>query len=86
MQCLPHTRNQGITYRGHGCGLSLEAYTDSKTGAFLDTRHLVSGAVVVLSNGEIGWQSRLQEVLASVTSEVEYGALSEVAKYVLLLR
>ena len=64
----------------------MEAYTDSDFGACLDTRRLVSGAVLMLAKGAISWHSRMQEAKASGTSEAEYDALSEVEKEVLFLR
>ena len=37
-QYLLHTKEWGITYGGQGCGLCMEAYTDSDFGACLDTK------------------------------------------------
>ena len=68
-QYLIHTKEWEITYGGQGCGLCMEAYTDSDFGACLDTRRSVSGAVLVLAKGAISWHSRMQEVTASGTSE-----------------
>ena len=85
-QYLLHTKEWGITYGGQGCGLCMEAYTDSDFGACLDTRRSVSGAVLMLAKGAISWHSRMQEVTAAGTSEAEYVALSEVVKDVLFLR
>ena len=86
LQYLLHTKEWGITYGGQGCGLCMEAYTDSDFRACLDTRRSVSGAVLMLAKGAISWHSRMQEVTASGTSEAEHVALSEVVKEVLLLR
>ena len=86
LQYLRHTKERGITYGGQGCGLCMEAYTDSDFGACLDTRRSVSGAVLMLAKGAIRWHSRMQEATASATSEAEYVALSEVVKEVLFLR
>ena len=80
LQYLLHTKEWGITYGGQGCGLYMEAYTDSDFGACLNTRRSVSGAVLMLTKGAISWHSRMQEVTASGTSEAEYVALSEVVK------
>ncbi|CAM9245554.1 unnamed protein product, partial [Ascophyllum nodosum] len=77
LQYLLHTKEWGITYGGQGCGLCVEAYTDSDFGACLDTRRSVSGAVLMLAKGVISWHLRMQEVTASGTSEAEYVALSE---------
>ena len=82
LQYLLHTKEWGITYGGQGCGLCMEAYTDSDFGACLDTRRLVSGAVLMLAKGAISWHSRMPEVTASGTSEAEHVALSEVVKEV----
>ena len=68
-QYLIHTKEWETTYGGQGCGLCMEAYTDSNFGACLDTRRSVSGAVLVLAKGAISWHSRMQEVTASGTSE-----------------
>ena len=64
----------------------MKAYTNSSFGACLDTRRLVSGAVLMLAKGAISWHSRMQEMAASGTSEAEYVALSEVVKEVIFLR
>ena len=64
----------------------MEAYTDSDFGACLDTRRLVSAAVLMLAKGAIRWHSRMQEVTAPGTSEAEYVVLSDVVKEVLFLR
>ena len=40
-QYLLHTKEWGITYGGQGCGLCMEAYTDSDFGACLHTRRSV---------------------------------------------
>ena len=77
---LLHTKKWGIAYDGQGCGLCMEAYTDSDFGACLDTRRSVSGAVLMLAKGAISWHSKMQEVTASGTSEAEYVALSEVER------
>ena len=83
---LLHTKKWGTAHDGQGCGLCMEAHTDSNFGACLDTRRLVSGAVLMLARGAISWHSKMQEVTASGTSKAEYVALSEVVKEVLLLR
>ena len=85
-QYLLHTKEWGITYGGQGCGLGMEAYTDSDFGACLDTRRSVPGAMLMLAKGAISWHSRMQEVTASGTSEAEYVALPEVVKEVLFFR
>ena len=86
LQYLLQTKEWGITYGGQGCGLCMEAYTDSDLEACLDTRRSVSGAVLMLAKGAISWNLRMQEVTASGTSEAEDVALSEVVKEVLFLR
>ena len=86
LQYLFHTKVWGITYGGQGCGLCMEAYTDSDFGVCLDTRRSVSGSVLMLAKGAISCHSRMQEVTASGTSEAEYVALSEVVKEVLFSR
>ena len=60
----------------HGLGIrSLPGYETIGFGCGVDA-----------GEGEISWHSRMQVVTASVTSEAEYVALSEVVKEVLLLR
>ena len=86
LRYLLHAKEWGTTYGGQGCGLCMEAYTDSDFGACLDTRQSVLGAVLMLAKRAIRWHSRMQEVTASDTSEAEYVALSEVVKQVLFLR
>ena len=80
LQYLFHTKEWGITYGGQGCGLCMEANTDSDFRAYLDTRRSISGAVLMLVKWAISWHSRMQNVTASGTSEAEYVALSEVVK------
>ena len=82
LQYLLHTKEWGITYGGLGCGLCMEAYTDSDFEACLDTRQSVSGAALMLAKRAISWHSRMQEATASGTSEAEYVSLSEVVKEV----
>ena len=86
LQYLLLTKEWGIMYDGQGCGLCMEAYTDSDFGACLDTRRSVSGAVLMLAKGAISWHSRMQEGTISGTSEAEYVASLEVVKEVLFLR
>ena len=86
LQYLLHTKEWGVAYGGQGCGLCMEAYTDSDFGACLDTRQSVSGAVLMLAKGAVSWHSRMQEVTASGTSEAEYVALSKVVTKALFLR
>ena len=71
LQYLLQTKGWGIMYGGQGCGLCMEAYTDSDFGACLDTRRSVSGAVLMLAKGVISWHSRMQKVTAPSTSEAE---------------
>ena len=73
-QYLLHTKEWGITYGGQGCGLCMEAYTDSDFEACLDMRRSASGAVLMLAKGAISWHSRMQEVTTSGTSEAGYVA------------
>ena len=86
LRYLLHMKEWGITYGGQGCGLCMEVYMELDFGACLGTRRSVSGAVLMLAKGAIGWHSRMQEVTASATSEAEYVALSEVVKKVLFLK
>ena len=71
LQYLLHTKEWGVMYDGQGCGLCMEAYTDSDFGACLDTRRSVSSAVLMLAKRAISRHSRVQEVAASGTSEAE---------------
>ena len=64
----------------------MNAYMDSAFEACLDTRRSILGTVVMLAKEAISWHSRMQAVMASGTSEVEYVALSEAVKEVLFLR
>ena len=86
MQYLPQTKELRIAYDGQGSGLNLEAYTDTDSGTCLDTRRSVSGTVVMLEKRALKLHSRMQAMTASGTSEVEYVALAEAVKEVILLR
>ena len=80
MHYLLYTKEWGNTYGGQGCGLNMEAYTDSNFGACLDLRRSVSGVVVMLAKGVVSWHSKIQAASASGTSEAGYIALLEVVK------
>lgn len=53
---------------------------DSEFGTCLRTRRSVSVAIVTLAKGAVSWQSRMQGVSASGTSEAEYAASSEAVR------
>ena len=59
LQYLLHKKEWGITYGGQGCGLCMEAHTDSDFGACLDTRRSVLGELLMLAKGAISWHSRM---------------------------
>ena len=44
---------------------------DLDIGDFLNTRHSVLGAVVMLTKGAVSWHSRIQDATTSGTSEAE---------------
>ena len=62
--------------------LCLYAYSDSDWGAYLDTRHSVTGYVLLFGDSAITWKSKKQPTVSKSSSEVEYRELSAAASEV----
>jgi hypothetical protein len=64
----------------------LIAYTDSDWGSEPDTRRSTSGSIIIFLGGPIYWESRLQKVVATSSTEAEYIALSEGCRTIIWIR
>ena len=84
LRYLAGTANYGITFGGTRSGL--EAYTDADYAGDIDTRRSTTGYVFILNGGAISWSSRLQQTVASSTTESEYMAAASATKEALWLR
>ena len=61
-------------------------YVDSDFAGDLDKRRLVTGLVFTLFGGAVSWKASLQSVVALLTTEAEYIALTEAVKEAKWLR
>jgi len=59
---------------------SPDAYVDADYGGDADTRRSTSGMVVMMNDGPICWQSRLQKLCAQSTAEAEIYAVVDASK------
>jgi hypothetical protein len=60
-------------------------YTNSDYAGCLDTRKSTSGYIFKFGNGAISWRSKLQDCMATSTTEAEYVATSDAVKEALWL-
>lgn len=61
-------------------------YVDSDFAGDLDKMRLVTGFVFTLFGGAVSWKASLQSVVALLTTEAEYIALTEAVKEAKWLR
>ena len=61
-------------------------YVDSDFAGDLDKRRLTSGYVFTFAGGAISWMSKLQNIVALSTTEVEYVGASHACKEVVWLK
>jgi hypothetical protein len=66
------TSDRSITY-GH-IGVPVEMWCDANFAACIDTRHYMSGWVVVCFGGAVSWESCKQLTAAASTMDAEYQA------------
>ena len=78
IQDLRGTSNCCITF--DGCSDEVYGYVDSDFAGDLDKRKSTSGYVFTLAGGAISWMSKLQNNVASSTTETEYIASSHACK------
>ena len=72
------TCGQGILLKG-STFLKLKAYSNSDWGACLDTRHSVTGYIILFGSSPISWKSKKQCTVSKSSSEAEYSAMAAVA-------
>ncbi|CAO2825118.1 unnamed protein product [Amaranthus hypochondriacus] len=87
-QALQHTLNyvhstagQGILLRATD-HLSLQAFSDSDWGSCVDTRHSITGYLLLLGRSPICWKSKKQSTVSRSSSEAEYRAMASAASEV----
>jgi hypothetical protein len=73
LQYVNCTRDHGITYR-RDASVHLHGYCDSDWAGDLDNRRSTSGWVMMMGNGAVAWQSKLQKAPAQSSCEAEYVA------------
>ena len=73
---LPGTKDHDILF-GPNATSGVVGYTDSDFARCVDSRKSISGYCFKFSNGAISWKSKLQEWIATSTTEAEYVAVSD---------
>ena len=82
---LKGTPDWGITFGPGHEDDGMVGYTDTD-GNSNEDRHAISGYVFMLNGGPISWSVKTQEIIALLTTEAEYVAMTHAAKEVLWLR
>ena len=73
-----HTACQGILLKASN-KLNLQAFFDSDWASCIDTRHPITGYVLMLGQSPVSWKSKKQSTISKSSSEAEYRALSSAA-------
>ena len=81
---LVGTKDLGILFGPNDIS-GVVGYTDSDFAGCIDSRKSTTGYCFKLGNGAISWKSKLQECIATSTTETEYIAASNAAKEALWL-
>lgn len=79
LRYLQGSSSTGVTYSGNEFNPTV--YSDSDFSQCSVTRRSVTGYAVTASSGLVAWQSRRQPVVALSTTEAEYMAACEGAKF-----
>ncbi|XP_031259416.1 secreted RxLR effector protein 161-like [Pistacia vera] len=81
MRYLQGTRLAGIVFKkNHSCDECVEGYCDADYSGDLDKRKSTSRFVFTLWGNTVSWKSKLQHMVTLSSTELEYVALTEVAK------
>ena len=64
----------------------LERFVDTELAGDIDSRKSITGFTFTLSYIVVSWGSNLQKVIALSTTEVEYVAMTKVAKEMILFQ
>ena len=64
----------------------LEGFTDFDMSGDVDSRRSTSGNVMTYAGGAVSWKSRLQKLVALLTTEAEYMAAMEARKELIWMR
>ena len=84
-QALQHTLNYVHSTAGEGIllratdHLSLQAFLDSDWGSYVDTRHSITGYLLLLGKSPISWKSKKQTTVSKSSSKTEYRAMASAA-------
>ena len=79
LQYLKGTRTLTLTYGASDETLGLDIFGDAD-GMSLETRKAVTGYAFILNGGAVSWSSKQQEIIALLTTEAEYIAMTSTAK------
>ena len=80
---LKSTRDLWLTFGGEKA--KLQGFSDAD-GMSQEDRHAISGYVFMLNGGAVSWSSKRQDTISLSTTEVEYIALTHVAKEAILFK
>lgn len=81
-----HHDNHILTTRGGTDSLNLIGYVDSDWAANIKKRTSLTGAVIMLAGGVIGYKTKFQTVIAHSSTEAEFVAACDTAKMILFFR
>jgi len=84
MRCLKGSSETCLTFIAGG--LKLEGFVDADLAGDVDSRKSTTGYVYTLGGTAVSWSSTLQKIIALLTTEAEYVAVSESAKEIVWLR
>jgi len=79
---LKGTRNYALTYGGTNSNTDINIYCNADWASHAD-RKSVSGYVVTIASGAVGWSLKKQNTVALSTAEAEYISATHTAKQVL---
>jgi len=81
------TFDHKLTYQGNLANTEpFITYSDASHGDCVDTGRSTAGYVTMIAGGAIGWYSKLQTIVALLTTEAEYMAAVEAGKKIVWMR
>jgi len=85
---LPKTHHDNYTIINMGGmdSMSLIGYVDSDWAAYIKKRTSITGAIIMLAGGVIGYKTKFQTVIAHLSTEAEFVAACDTAKMILFFR
>ncbi len=82
----PHQDNYTLQETRGSNSLNLIGYVDSDWAANIKKRTSLTGAIVMLAGGAIGYKTKFQMVIAHSSTEAEFVAACDTAKIILFFR